>query len=458
MELSRRQLLASGGAAGLLAVLNACSSGSSAPSSAAGSASAGITIWNNLANQDQLTYFQTHFVDAYAGTAKVTFSNKPNNTIDRLIQTSLAAGSGPSIIVTPGPSTGVTEYTKAGYLVDLDEYDAKYGWSTKFAKWALDASKIDGKLRTLPTQYESMAFYFNPATLAKANLTVPKTQDEFEAFCTEAKAKGLTPIAAGNADWKGANEWHLGVALDHAAGPDAVYSALTGKTPFTDPVFVDAITRLTGYFQKGWYGGGVDKYFTNNFPTVYRQLAQGTAAAMISGTWEFANMGPYFGKAAGNTATWDWATVPSLGKGVPEVVWDLAIGQSAGVNSHAANVAGSVDYLNFLTTDKKAIIASIEQMNFEPSPIALSTSDFSKSADPRTVRLYSQLSSAKTIGYTTWTFYPQQTETYMIKYFENVLTNKMTPKDFCAGIQAQFKTELAAGKVPTAPKPGTGLS
>lgn len=143
---------------------------------------------------------------------------------------------------------------------------------------------------------------------------------------------------------------------------------------------------------------------------------------------------------------------------VPEVLWDLAIGQSAGVNSHTANVAGSVDYLNFLTTDKKAIIASIEQMNFEPSPIALNTGGFSKTADLRTVRLYSQLSAAKTTGYTTWTFYPQQTETYMIKYFENVLTDKMTPKDFCAGIEAQFKTEFAAGKVPTAPKPGTGWS
>lgn len=175
---------------------------------------------------------------------------------------------------------------------------------------------------------------------------------------------------------------------------------------------------------------------------------------MISGTWEFSNLAPYFGTAAKKDATWDWATIPSLGAGVPETVWDLAIGPSTGVNAKSGNVPAAVDYLNFLTTDKKMLTAAIEAINAQPSPITLEDSDFTDKADPRTVRLYTELPKAKTISYTTWTFFPQRrTETYMINSLEKVLTDQMTPADFCAGIQKQFAAELQAGQVPAAPSP-----
>ncbi|MGN6446073.1 ABC transporter substrate-binding protein [Amnibacterium sp.] len=447
---SRRTLLAGSGAAGLTALLAACSGGSGSSST--------INFWNNFSDAGQVTYFKQHFATAYPGPGTVVVSNKSSNTIDRLIQTALAAGSGPDVIVTPGPSSNVTEYTKAGYLEDLDKYVSKYGWDTAFAKWALDASRIEGKLRTLPTSYESMVYYYNPATLSKLGLSAPTTLDEFENFNTEAKAKGMIPLAAGNADWKGANEWHLVIALNHAAGPEAVYSALQGKTKWTDPVFVDALTKLAGWFKKGWYGGSVQNYFTNTFPVVYRQLASGQAASMISGTWEFSNLAPYFGKAAGNSATWDWTTIPSLGSATKNDIFDLAIGQSAGVNAHSSSVKDAVSFLNFLTTDKKVIISSVVDKDFQMPPIQVSASDFGSKADPRTVKLYTQLSTAKSIGYTTWTFFPQQTETYMIDYWENVITGKLSVQDYLAGIQAKFAPELAAGAVPTAPKPSAGLS
>lgn len=449
MNLTRRQLLLTGGAAGLAAVLPGC--GTKEP---AGGQTAGGTLdyWYYFSDADQQKYFTEHMVEGYPGPSEVELTVKSSDTIDRLTQTALAAGKGPDLVVTPGPSQ-VGAYADAGYLVDLTGYAADRGWDELFAGWALEASKVGGKLVTLPTSYESMAFYVNPATLEQHGLAVPKTQADFEAFCTEAQGKGLVPLAAGNADWKGANEWHLGVTLNHGAGPDAVHSALKGETPWTDPVFVDAVTRLAGYFQKGWYGGSVDQYFTNQFPKTYQQLASGEAAAMISGTWEFSNLAPYFGAAAKNDATWDWATLPSLGAGVPEVVWDLAIGQSTGVNARSANVDGAVDYLNFLTTDKKMLTAAIEAINAQPSPITLEDGDFTDEADPRTVRLYTELPKASTIGYTTWTFFPQKTETYMINSLEKVLTAQMTPADFCAGIQQQFATELAAGQVPAAPSP-----
>ncbi|MGW0735527.1 ABC transporter substrate-binding protein [Streptomyces sp. NPDC002851] len=449
---TRRQLLRAGGALGTVALLGAC-----VPTDPQESGDV-ITIWNNLADAQQNAYFRKHFAEGYRGKYPVRFSPRSHSTIDRLTQTALAAGQGPSIIVTPGPSSFVAAYSSAGYLADLAPYERQYRWREKFAPWALAASEVDGKLVTLPTSYETMVFYVNPATLDKLGLNAPATREEFENFCTEMKGKGYVPLAAGNADYQGANEWFVGIGLNHGAGPEAVHSALTGETKWTDPVFVDAIERLASYFKKGWFGGGVDLYFTNSFPTVYQQLATGKAAAMLSGSWEFPNLSSYFGKDAGNDATWDWTTVPSLGDEVPSVVWDLAIGQSAGVNTNFSDTAAAADYLNFLTTDLKTIIAGVEQANFPPSPVHIDSSDFSARADQRIVRLYSELSAATSIGYTTWTFFPQQTETYMIDYFENVITGQMTAKKYCEGIESRFTAERAKGRVPTAPRPGGELS
>lgn len=453
MQLTRRTLLAGVATTALASTFSACGSKNSSTG-----ADSTITYWANFGDNGQAVYFKKHFAEAYPGPGKVEFTSKATNVIDRLIQTALAANSGPDVVITPGPSTGVPEYTKAGYLADLTPYEKKYNWDNLFAPWSLEASKIDGTLRTLPLQYESMVYYYNPATVSKLGVsTAPKNLDDFVAYNTEAAGKGLIPIAAGNADWKGANEWHLVIALNHSAGPEAVYSALQGKTPWTDPVFVDAITQLTDWFKKGWYGGSVSNYFTNKFPVVYRQLASGQAASMISGTWEFANLSPYFGKAAGNSATWDWTTIPALSPKTTNQIWDLAIGASVGLNAHSKNIDDAASFLNFLTTNKKAILAAVIDQNAEPSPIKITASDFGSGADPRIVRLYSSLSSAKSIGYTTWTFFPQKTETYMIDYFENVITGKMSVRDYCAGIQEKFAPELAAGQVPTAPKPGTSL-
>jgi raffinose/stachyose/melibiose transport system substrate-binding protein len=454
MDMNRRDVLSLGGMLGLGLVLASCAG--SGPGGAAKGDGKTVQYWTAFNDAAAEKYFREHAIGEYEGPAEVKLTIKAIDTIDQLLQTALAAGRGPDIILTPGPAY-VAAYSQAGYLADLTEYAEKYKWNDVLAPWSLDASKIDGKLVTLPTSYESMAFYFNPGVVEDLGLVVPKNREEFEAFCEEAKGQGLVPIGAGNADWKGANEWHLTNVFNHYSGPDAVYSALKGETPWTDAVFVDAVELLATYFKKGWYGGSVESYFTNQFPKVYEQLASGEAAGMVSGTWEFSSLVPYFGEAAGNSATWDWTTLPALREGVPEVVWDLGVGASFGINAKSGNKDAAADYMNFLTTDVKMNVAAVEAVNDAPPPIKLSSSDFSAKADERVTRLYTELPQAKTIGYTTWTFYPQVTETYMIQEFEKVITDQSSAKDFCAGMQERFAKELKDGKVPASPEP-SGLA
>jgi len=54
-------------------------------------------------------------------------------------------------------------------------------------------------------------------------------------------------------------------------------------------------------------------------------------------------------------------------------------------------------------------------------------------------------------GYTTWTFLPPATDTYLVSGMEEVWLGKITTAQFLEKLDATFKEEKAAGKVPAIP-------
>jgi raffinose/stachyose/melibiose transport system substrate-binding protein len=218
-------------------------------------------------------------------------------------------------------------------------------------------------------------------------------------------------------------------------------------------VFVDAITLLSGYYQAGWWGGSIEDYFTNSFPQMYAALAAGNAAFMITGSWALSEILPYFGEPAGNTATWEWAPLFPLRPGVPDLVWDLGIGRSLAINARTDRPDETAAYLNFLESDARRQADGIAEVGLQPAPIPLTAADFAPGADPRQSRLYIELSNAATIGYTTWTFFPQQTDTQLYTNFDKVFTGQLSAADYLAGLDRAFQREMRLGTVPTAPPP-----
>ena len=58
---------------------------------------------------------------------------------------------------------------------------------------------------------------------------------------------------------------------------------------------------------------------------------------------------------------------------------------------------------------------------------------------------------ANQYGYTTWTFLPPATDTYLVSGMEEVWLGQTTTQDFLAKLDATFQQEKAEGKVPTIP-------
>ncbi|MGN6484473.1 MAG: ABC transporter substrate-binding protein, partial [Thermomicrobiales bacterium] len=240
-------------------------------------------------------------------------------------QTALAGGAGPDIVTTPGPSLSL-ELGKAGQILALDDYATANGWEDRFTAWAIDLGKVDGKLVALPAEVETLILYYNKTLFTDQGWTPPTTIDELMALSQTVADADIIPFAHTNAEWKGTNEWFVGEFLNHVAGPDKVYEALTGTLPWTDQVFVDALTPLVEMQQNGWFMGGLDRYYTTPTADATSALAYGDAAMKIEGTWLVNNANIFFEESG---QEWDWVPMPST---TGAAIFDLGIGSTYSVN------------------------------------------------------------------------------------------------------------------------------
>lgn len=446
LELSRRRLLQLGAAGGVTAFLSSC--GSSADSS-----SKSIQYWSSFNDKQAQEWIEKNWIDAYNSTDPefpVKLTVKQLDTMVQQVQTALAAGSGPDIIKTAGPSA-VSTYKDAGNITPLDDFAEEFGWSERFLPWALETGKIDGKLYSVPESYETLNALYNTTTFEKNNWTMPTSRAEFEALCEEAAGMGMIPIANGNADYQGVSDWFGSIMLNHYCGPDAIRQALTGEIDFTEAVFVDGMTLFDSYFQKGWVGGSVDRYFTNTFADMYSAVATGEGVFHYTGTWAFIDAPEYFGEAAGNDGVWDWAAYPSFRDGNPAEIWELSIGGTQSINADATSIEGTAAFLDYFNSDPAKQGRGLAEAGISPAAITIQQSDFPSSMDERVSRLYDTMGSAETVGYTTWTFFPATADVFISEGWDKVVAGDMKPAEWCAELSDIYKTAVADGFVAPLP-------
>lgn len=456
-SISRRDFLAQSGraalGAGLTGSLLAACGNQSSTSGSAKTISGDILVWIALDDAQQRKYILksqgADFMKAYPA-VKVTIEYKPVSEYDRLTQTAVSAGHGPDLVATPGAATAV-QYVTSNHFVDLDPYAQQYNWKDKLLGWALNSGRVNGKLYSIPTSYETMLIHYNKTLFASKGYTIPTTREELEALCTEMQGQGIIPFTAGNADFKPATEWFVTSFFNHYAGPDALYQALTGKIHWTDPIFVEAIDLMNKYFQKGWFAGGVQKYFTNGFTTVASDMATGKAAMDMEGSWAFGTWPNYFGPQHNNNNDWDWFPIPSLHAGVPKNLFALATGGTLSINSRSKSKDAAALYMNWLISTPQRVAREVADLNTEPLPTVLKASDFPANADARIKRSYLELGEATAkgnYGYTTWTFWPPKSDEFIYSGMDKVLTGNLTPAQYCAQLDQIFQGELKAGTVP----------
>ncbi|MEM7531507.1 MAG: extracellular solute-binding protein [Chloroflexota bacterium] len=364
-------------------------------------------------------------------------------------RTALAGGAGPDIVGTPGPSF-VFELAAADQLLPLNDFIDTLGWDEIFVPWALSLGQVDGKLYSLPDELETLVLYYNKTLFEEKGWEPPTNVDEMTALAETIAAEDIIPFSHANAEWRPANEWHVGEFLNHVAGPDMVYQALTGQIPWDHPDFVASIELLNDYQQNGYFMGGLEFYYTTTFDEFLTTLAQGEAAMNIEGTWRAqALIDTYFTEENGGME-WDWVPVPSS---TGEAIFDIGMGNTWSINKSSDHPEAAAEYLTFhYSPENQAKL--VQNCGRAPAPVKLEA-DALDSIDPRIANIFGALSAANdagNYGYTTWTFWPPKSDAYIYEEIEKVWAGDMTAEEYLVGLNDLFQEELAEGAIPPIPE------
>jgi len=407
-----------------------------------------ITFWYESASPENQDNLKNILVDPFnaANPGDDLSIDFRGSDLDKQLRIAMLSGTGPDIVYTAGPSY-VASMAQAGQLLPLDDYAAKLGWNDRLLPLFDELGKYNGKLYALAKTYETLGLFYNKTMFDKNSWKAQTTIAEFEALADEMKGKGMVPFGAGNADWRPANEHYVSIVLNSVAGPENVYKALTGAIPWTDDSIVAAIDKLNEWWQKGYFG---PNYFSLTLEQAFAQVATGQAGMAPTGTWNFTNIPTYFPP---NNAEAAFVGFPSTSG---PAVYPLGIGSTFSINAKSENPDGAAAVLDYVFTDKfYSAMNSVWQGEWNLPLKDLSGVKLSDKVLPLYSEVMKNLATAVgdgQYGYTTWTFLPPATDTYLVSGMEEVWLKKITSKDYLKKWDDTFKQEKDAGKVPAIPK------
>ena len=443
MSLSRRQVVAAIPAAALAAGLP------HGPARAQDGRTV-VTFWFGQANSDGQAALRNDLIEPFnASQDKYLLQLEVKGAaVNNLLKIALVAGNGPDIVQTAGPAY-LTAIANAGQVLALDDFAEKYKWKERFLPALLNTSVYGGKLYALPRDYESMHLFYNKEVFSQNGWKLPTNRAEFEQVADAALAKGIIPFGAGNADWKGVNEWLMTVFFNNVAGPDNVRKALGGEMPWTAQPFVDAVELSKAWFGKGYFG---KNYFSLTIEQSFLQVVNGKAAMALGGTWAFGTKS--YGMSKPDTVM-DVAPVPPLSAAVTAPLIHLACGATLSIAKSSQNSEGAAAVFEFMLSRK-----FYETMNRDwPGKWALPVKDLPPDMlkgigyplFEKTITSLHEGFSKGQYGFTTWTFWPNATNSYLIEGIEQVWLNKITTEAYLGRIQTLFSQESKEGKVPPLP-------
>lgn len=409
-----------------------------------------ITWWYEQADPSQQGHIKDGIIDPFnkAHPDYKLSINYRGSELDKQVRVALLSGGGPDIVYTAGPSY-VAPMARAGQLLDMGKYAEKYDWNDRVLEVFLEMGKYNGKLYALPKTYETCGLFYNKTLFDKHGWKAPLTLEELEDIADKMLALNIVPFASGNANWRPANEHYVTLVLNSIAGPENVYKALKGEIPWTAEPFVKAITRLNDWWQKGYFG---PNYFSLTDEQAFAQMASSEAGMMPTGTWQFQRVTTYFPR---NNAECAFVGFPSAADVGDEPVYALGVGSTFSINAKSKVPDGAAEVIDFIFSDDRYAHMNTVWPGEWNTPLA----DLSNVEMKDALELYTNAMKdlAREVdegnyGYTTWTFLPPTTNTYLVSGIEEVWLKRATIDQFLKNLNNHFIEEMEDGKVPAIPR------
>ena len=160
-----------------------------------------------------------------------------------------------------------------------------------------------------------------------------------------------------------------------------------------------------------------------------------------------------------NTLATELQTLPSQAF-QPQMVfaypnYPLGIGATFSIGTKSKNPEGAVEVLDYVFTEQFYTDINNRWLGVWNIPLrSLDNIKLNDTVLPEYTRALNDLAHAvdeNLYGYTTWTFMPPATNSYLVNGIEQVWFDAITPEEFLAKLDVTFEKEYASGKVASVP-------
>jgi ABC-type glycerol-3-phosphate transport system substrate-binding protein len=214
---------------------------------------------------------------------ELEFISVPYTDHIQKLKIDLAAGEGPDVF---GLQIGASMAEFHNFLVDLTPYAQKEwsNWPGLVAPFAQSLLSEQGRYYGMPLGITYAGLMWTDRLwLSRYGLQIPKNLNDLRNVARALRSRGDLPVVIGaKDDWINLDTW-MNIAND--INPAKLYSAIDGKTAFTDPDIIESfgiwqLLFTEGIVQDGALGVNVYNDTSDLFQT------EGRIPVFINGSWQ----------------------------------------------------------------------------------------------------------------------------------------------------------------------------
>lgn len=286
----------------------------------------------------------------------IKFVTKNFNDLVNTLKLQLSGSAPPDVTQVNQGYGSMGQLVTDGLLTNLDNYAAKYGWSTRQPAALL---AMDGKFTTDGKTMGSGPLWGMSATGAWVGLFEntevarrlgiagpPATLADLEADFAAAKTKGITPLQFGSSDG-GESAWLLATLIASQGSPQDLLDIVMAKseTTLNSPLTLKVANTIKDWSDKGYFTKGWSAY---NNGDVFTKFTTGDGLFVLNGSWYV----PL--PASANSANFAMIPFPSATSG------SAPVGVAAGdlpwtIPAKSKNHDLAAEYIDFITSSKAAV-------------------------------------------------------------------------------------------------------
>lgn len=307
-----------------------------------------------------IALYNAHYPEVEVINATVTGGAGVN--FRAVLKTRMLGGNPPASFQVHAGQELIGTWVIADRMQDLTWLYEEEGWFDVFPQGLIDQLSHEGGIYSVPVNiHRAGVLWYIPDNLARWDITLPTTLDEFYAACAALQAQGVTPLVLGEA-WTAIHLWDQ-VALSVLGADD--YDALWtgGLSPTSGEMIAvwDAFGRLLDCTNIHQNAAGL------SWQQATDVLVAGDAAFNVMGDWVAGYLTTTLGLTAGED--YGWADFPGT---AGEFTWlSDTFGLPVGAPNEAAAIAwlrliGSVEGQNTFNPLKGSIPARIDAVAAAP--------------------------------------------------------------------------------------------